>query len=196
MSRSREAATSAPRRAVFFDRDGTLIHDYHYIANPDQVELLPGALDLVSYLDAQGLSIVVVSNQSGIQRGLITPEQALAVDERFRSLFRNAGTSFAAILYCPHGPSENCQCRKPEPGMLFQAAAELQIDLTNSYMVGDKSSDYEAGKRAGCRSILIDWQNTLSSPDASREIVHDHAELLSLFKACESARMSCSGMCQ
>lgn len=180
-------------RAVFFDRDGTLIHDRHYMADPDQVVLLPGAIELLSRLNAQNFLIVVVSNQSGIQRGLITPDQARAVHERFTALLRDAGIQIAAVLYCPHGPEENCDCRKPKAGLLTQAAGNLRIDLTGSYMVGDKLSDCEAGHRAGCRSILIDWKGQ-TGPDSINAIgctrvVHNLEELSKLLSICEIERL-------
>jgi D-glycero-D-manno-heptose 1,7-bisphosphate phosphatase len=156
------------------------------MAEPDQVELLPGVLPLISYLNERAFSIVVVSNQSGIQRGLVTPEQALAVHQRFCDLLGKAGADITAVLYCPHSPSENCQCRKPNPGLLLQAAEQFQIALTDSFMVGDKISDCEAGLRVGCRSILIDWESNQHSVGVGFEVVHNLEELLLLIKTSES----------
>ncbi|MFZ0591841.1 MAG: HAD family hydrolase [Bryobacteraceae bacterium] len=146
---------NSPRRAFFFDRDGTLIVDCGYIRNPSDVELLPGVVETLAELRRRGFLLVVVSNQSGISRGLITKDEAQAVDGRFRELLEGRGIALDGVYECPHAPAANCDCRKPEPGMLLQAARELDIDLERSYMVGDKSSDCEAGARAGCWPVLI-----------------------------------------
>lgn len=158
-------------RAVFFDRDGTLIIDHSYLSSPDQVELLPGAIEVLQALQ-QSFLIVVVSNQSGVGRGLITEGQAAAVDERFRAVLIENGIRLAGAYYCPHAPDAGCECRKPEPGLLRRAAKELQIDLAQSYMVGDKISDYEAGEAVGCRAVLIAKQ-----PQPGRFVIPDLRQL-------------------
>jgi D-glycero-D-manno-heptose 1,7-bisphosphate phosphatase len=145
-----------PRRAVFLDRDGTLIEDVGYPRDPAAVAVLDGAVATLRELRQAGFALVVVSNQSGLARGLITPSQAAAVHDRFVSVFAAAGVRFDAVVYCPHGPADGCDCRKPAPGMLLDTAAELDLDLAGSFMVGDKASDIEAGRRAGCRTILIE----------------------------------------
>jgi len=142
-------------RAVFFDRDGTLIVDRGYLSSPRRVEFIPGALDVLRQLQEQGFLLVIVSNQSGIGRGFITKEQAEAVDKRFRAILAENGIHVAGTYYCPHAPDAGCNCRKPEPGLLRRAANELQIDLAQSYMVGDKASDCQAGLTAGCSAVLI-----------------------------------------
>jgi histidinol-phosphate phosphatase family protein len=142
-------------RAVFFDRDGTLIVDHGYLSLPEEVEFVPGAIEVLQALQNQNFLLIVVSNQSGVGRGLITQTQADAVDGRFRALLAENGIRLAAAYYCPHAPDARCNCRKPEPGLLRRAAEELQIDLSESYMVGDKTSDCEAGEAAGCRAVLI-----------------------------------------
>jgi D-glycero-D-manno-heptose 1,7-bisphosphate phosphatase len=143
------------RAAVFFDRDGTLIYDREYMARPAQVELLPGAIELLDCLSGLGFLTVVVSNQSGVGRGLITPGQADAVHRRFTQLLADVGVVIDTALYCPHAPDVDCLCRKPQPGLLLQAAEEHNIDLSRSFMIGDKVSDCEAGLAAGCKSILF-----------------------------------------
>lgn len=150
------------RRAVFLDRDGTLIEDVGYPRDPAIVVVRDGALSTLRELSRRGFNLVVVSNQSGIARGLVTTSEAAAVHERFVSLFAAGGVHFDAVAYCPHGPADGCDCRKPAPGMLLGTAARLELDLEGSFMVGDKASDMEAGRRAGCQTILI---ATMPGPD-------------------------------
>ncbi len=143
------------RRAIFLDRDGTLIHDVGYLNNPQQVRLFPGVGEALNELSQSGFLIVLVSNQSGIDGGLLTRKQAEDVHQRLVSILAGRGVHLDAVYYCLHAPEKLCNCRKPSPGMLSQASQELRIDLTSSFMVGDKHSDIEAGIRAGCRTILI-----------------------------------------
>lgn len=141
------------RRALFLDRDGTIIVDVGYPRDPGQVALLPGAADALRELSAHA-ALVIVSNQSGIARGRITPAEAVAVHARTVELLADAGVMLARAYYCPHGPDDGCRCRKPAPGMLLDAAADLGLDLARSIVVGDKASDVEAGRAAGCRAAL------------------------------------------
>lgn len=141
------------RRALFLDRDGTLIVDVGYPRDPALVEPLPGAVEALRDLQRDWL-LVIVSNQSGIARGLITPDEARAVHERVVELFAAGGVTFAGAYYCPHGPDHGCRCRKPAPGMLLDAARELDIELAASVMIGDKPSDVECGRAAGCPMSL------------------------------------------
>jgi len=146
-------ATAARRPAVFLDRDGTLIEDTHYPRDPRRVRLLPGAAEALRELGRRGFLLVVVSNQSGLGRGLVTAEEARAVAARVEECLRAGGAGVHASYYCPHAPWDGCRCRKPSPGMLLRASAELGIDLPRSFLVGDKASDVEAGRRAGCYTI-------------------------------------------
>jgi len=150
-------------RAVFLDRDGTLIVDVGYPRDPAQVELLPGVGPALAELKRLGFLLVVVSNQSGIARGLVTQDEADRVHRRLEELLTESEASLAAAYYCPHGPEDGCSCRKPRPGMLLQAAADLDIDLAVSFMIGDKMSDAEAGKKAGCQTIVL-------RPDGQKEV--------------------------
>jgi D-glycero-D-manno-heptose 1,7-bisphosphate phosphatase len=149
--------------AVFLDRDGTLIEDAGYPSDPDRVRPVPGAIEGLRRLGATGLLLVVVSNQSGIGRGLVSTAAAAAVEQRFVSDFAAAGVAFAGIYVCPHRPEEGCRCRKPMPGMLLDAARDVGIALGNSFVIGDKPSDAEAGKRAGCGSILLSSREEAST---------------------------------
>lgn len=140
-------------RALFLDRDGTLIVDVGYPRDPARVELLPGAAAALRQL-AQRYALVIVSNQSGLGRGLIQPEEADAVHARVVECFAAEGVRFAGAYRCPHAPDEDCPCRKPAPGMLLQAAAELGLALEQSVMIGDKHADVQAGWSAGCRAAI------------------------------------------
>jgi histidinol-phosphate phosphatase family protein len=139
--------------AVLVDRDGTVIEDVGYPREPERVALLPGAAEALRAFAAAGLKVVVVSNQSGIGRGLITRAEAAAVHERFVELLADEGVELAGAYYCPHAPDDGCDCRKPAPGLLLRAADELGLDLGRSVMVGDKEADVEAGRRAGARTV-------------------------------------------
>lgn len=152
---------------AFLDRDGTLIEDVGYISDPEQVVFLDGAIDALRTLRDLGFALIVVSNQSGIARGLISEQQADAVHRRFLALLEDEGVGLDAVRYCPHGPDANCSCRKPLPGLLLDAAHDLGIDLAHSVMVGDKADDVEAGRRAGCRTVRFgdDDGADFSAPD-------------------------------
>lgn len=141
------------RRALFIDRDGTLIVDVGYPRDSALVEPLPGAFDALHELQ-HGYALVIVSNQSGIGRGLITEAEARAVHDRVIELFARAGVGFAGAYYCPHPPDAGCPCRKPAPGLLLDGARELGLDLASSVIVGDKASDIAAGRAAGCRHTV------------------------------------------
>ncbi len=160
------AVTRSGARAVFIDKDGTLIDDVPHNADPDRIRLSDGAGEALHALRAQGFLLIVVSNQPGIARGLI-PEAAMAdVRRRIDELLAPHGVQLDGFYYCPHWPHGRlsclafaCGCRKPRPGLLLAAAAEHGIDAGRSWMVGDILDDVEAGRRAGCRTLLIDNGN-------------------------------------
>lgn len=153
-------------RVVFMDKDGTLIENVPYNADPAQIRLAPTARRAVMRLVREGYSIVVVTNQAGIARGMF-PESAMeAIRERIGELFAPMGAELAGFYYCPHHPEGSvtefaveCACRKPAAGLILRAAEELGIDPAESWMVGDTLDDVEAGNRAGCRTILLDNGN-------------------------------------
>jgi D-glycero-D-manno-heptose 1,7-bisphosphate phosphatase len=141
------------RRAIFFDRDGTLMEDAHYCGDPARVKVFPGVPGALRRLKQAGFGVFIITNQSGIGRGLISEAQYAAVQEEF---LRQAGRdSVDASYYCPDAPGVPSKCRKPEPGMVLQAAEAHHIDLSGSYFVGDKSADIECGRRAGTRTVLV-----------------------------------------
>ena len=140
-------------RAVFFDRDGTLMEEVHYCGDPARVRVFPGVPRALRKLKEAGLRTFVITNQSGIGRGLITEAQYHAVQEE---LLRQIGAgSIDATYFCPDPPAAPSTRRKPEPGMVLEAAAAYDIDLASSYFIGDKSTDIECGRRAGTRTILV-----------------------------------------
>jgi D-glycero-D-manno-heptose 1,7-bisphosphate phosphatase len=143
------------RRAVFLDRDGTLIRDRHHLGDPEGVELLPGTAETLAALQAVGALLVVVSNQSGIGRGLYTAAAVERVNERLASLLAEHGISLDGIYVCPHAPDDGCDCRKPQPGLLVRAADELGIDLAASILVGDAHRDIEAAAAVGVQALRV-----------------------------------------
>jgi D-glycero-D-manno-heptose 1,7-bisphosphate phosphatase len=145
----------ALRAAVFLDRDGTLIREVGYLSDPDAVELLPGVVRALRNLSEAGIPMVVVSNQSGVGRGMFTASQVHAVMARLRRRLREHGVELTSVRFCPHRPDENCACRKPRPGLLELAAEDLHLSLRHSLTVGDKRIDAEVGRNAGGRGVLL-----------------------------------------
>jgi len=145
------------RPAVFLDRDGTLIEDRHYLRDPDQVTLLPGAADAVRRLERAGRPVVVVTNQSGIARGWLSQEEYQATARRLEELLAAADARLAGQYHCPHLPeiSGPCECRKPGSLLYRRAAEELGLDLARSWWVGDRLRDITAAGRAGGRGLLV-----------------------------------------
>jgi histidinol-phosphate phosphatase family protein len=149
-------------RAVFLDKDGTLIENVPYNVDPKRVVLARGAAAALRGLKARGFRLVVVSNQSGVAMGLFGEHELAAVERRIQQLLAPSGAEIDAFYYCTHLPDAasaryavRCLCRKPQPGLLRRAARDLGIDLAASWLIGDILDDVEAGNRAGCRSILI-----------------------------------------
>ena len=145
------------RRAVFLDRDGTLVEDPGYLHDPVAVRLLTGVARGLADLDAAGLALVLVSNQSGIARGFFPPEAFAAVNRRLEELLGAGGPRFAGIYHCPHHPDYGgpCDCRKPAVQLFRQAAADLRLDLARSWFVGNRASDVEPAAVLGGRGLLI-----------------------------------------
>ena len=149
-------------QAVFVDRDKTLMEDPGYISDPTAVKLLPGVELAIKSLHQAGYKIVVVTNQSGIPRGLLSEEALEEIHAELRRQLGDKGVHLDAIYYCPYHPegtveqyAKESELRKPKPGMLLEAAEDMDIDLTSSWMIGDSARDVEAGQRAGCRTIRV-----------------------------------------
>ncbi len=154
------------RQAVFLDKDGTLIEDVPYNVDPDRIRLMPGAAEALAVLHATGYRLFVISNQSGVARGYFQEAALAGVKARVEALLAEAGVPLAGFYYCPHHPegvlpaySIACECRKPQSGLILRAAEEHHINLRASWMMGDILDDIEAGRRAGCRTILLDNGN-------------------------------------
>ena len=168
-------------KAVFLDRDNTLIDDPGYLADPDAVRLLPGVELALKSLEQAGFHLIVVTNQSGIARGLLTEDALQAIHERMVELLARKGAHIDEIYYCPYYAegtvaeySIDSDLRKPNPGMLLQACEDLDIDLATSWMVGDSSRDIEAGQRAGCRTIRIRGSHEGESHDTQEAFQADY----------------------
>jgi D-glycero-D-manno-heptose 1,7-bisphosphate phosphatase len=157
------ARKSMSQRAVFLDKDGTLIDDVPYNVDPALIRLAEGVAEGLRALHAAGYRLIVVSNQSGVARGLFPIEALEGVERRLRELLAQVGVPLAGFYYCPHHPegvapdyAVACDCRKPEPGLVLRAARDHGVDPGRSWFIGDILDDVEAGRRAGCQTILID----------------------------------------
>lgn len=150
------------RRAVFLDRDGTLIEERHYLSRPDQLRLLPGAAAALRRLSDLGLALVLVTNQSGVARGIFTEAELAAVHAGLVDLLAAEGAALDGLYYCPHHPEDgvgeltrNCDCRKPGTAMVEAACADLDLEPEGSWMIGDKAADIELARAAGLKGILV-----------------------------------------
>jgi len=150
------------KKAVFLDKDGTLIQDIPYNVDPERIVLSEGAKESLARLKEQGYLLIVISNQAGVAHGYFDVHDLLGVKERLFLLLKDLD----GFYFCPHHPAGvvqayaiACYCRKPEPGMILQAARDFNIELSESWMIGDILSDIEAGNKAGCRTILINNGN-------------------------------------
>jgi len=145
--------TDALSAAVFVDRDGTIIEDRDYCSDPKDVKIFPGATEALRRLKSNGFKLIIITNQSGIGRGLFTLEQYQAVEAE---VLRQLGDGLIdASYFCPDAPGQQCNCRKPATGMVYAAAREHQLDLSRSFLVGDKEADVECGHNAGVRAIRV-----------------------------------------
>lgn len=153
---------SESRRAVFLDRDGTVIRDAGYLSDESVVELLPGVAETLAKVKAAGLDLIVVTNQSGVARGYFPIEAVHRINAKVAEMLESASAGVTAVYFCPHYEkgvvqeySHVCDCRKPAPGLLFRARDEINIDLARSFLVGDSTTDIECGMNAGVRTVLI-----------------------------------------
>ena len=145
------------RWGVLLDRDGTLVPDARYANRPEQLTLYRAAPPALRRLADAGAVLGVVSNQSAVARGLLTPAGLRVMDRRLRALVQESGARLSGSYYCPHHPDFTgpCRCRKPEPGLVRDALRELQLSPRRTYLVGDTASDMEAGRRAGVKTVLV-----------------------------------------
>ena len=151
-------------KCVFLDRDGTIARDVPYCSSPEQFELLPGAGESIRLFNIAGYKVILITNQSGVGRGYFTEEMLGLIHEKMKVKLADYGAHIDAIYYCPHHPDENCECRKPKPKLIIHAAEDFHIDLGRSYLIGDSAKDIEAGKAAGCKTILIGKMDIANTP--------------------------------
>lgn len=156
-------------RAVFLDRDGTMAKDVHYCRRPEDFRLFPNTAKAIKLLSEHGFKVIVITNQSGIARGYFTEEALAQIHEKMKAELAKEGAWIDGIYYCPHHPDDNCNCRKPKPKLVLQAAKEHDIDLKHSFVVGDLSLDIDMGKAVGCKTILL-----LDSPQEDMNISPDY----------------------
>lgn len=143
------------RRAVVLDRDGTINVERAYLADPAQVELLAGVAEGLRHLDRLGLQLIVVTNQSGVGRGYFTAATLDRIHDRLAECLAAEGVRLSGIYVCPHVPGDGCRCRKPGPALLELAARERDFDPRDAFVIGDKASDIELGRRAGSTTLLV-----------------------------------------
>jgi len=149
--------------AVFLDRDGVITEDPpHYAHRLDQLRIIPNSAKAIQLLNAHNFHVIIISNQSGVARGYYQEEDVKIFNDGMEHLLAKEGAHIDAVYYCPHHPDAiierykiDCDCRKPKPGMILQAAQKYSLDIQNSFVVGDKWSDVIAGKAAGCKTVLV-----------------------------------------
>lgn len=164
---------SVNHAAVFVDRDGTLNPDSHYLASPDAFELFANVPDAVRQLNLAGLKVMLVTNQSGIARGYISPQNLEAIHQKLHNGLAEAKAWLDDVFVCPHHPDDGCRCRKPNPGMIERAVMRHGVDLSKSYVVGDQCRDIELAHRAGVKGILV-----MTGPDSRESLALCHKKHL------------------
>ncbi len=142
-------------RAVFLDRDGTIMEDSNYVGDVERVLVIPGAVAALRQLQEAGFKLFIITNQSGVGRGYFSREAVESIHGHLDEHFGRGGVRFDRYYVCPHHPEDNCDCRKPKPKFLLDAAREYGLDLSRCFMVGDRASDIQAGLNAGARTILV-----------------------------------------
>lgn len=180
------------RRALFIDRDGTLVHATHYPSRPEQLLLYNNIGQELRALQELGFFLVVITNQSGLAKGYFDEADLQRMHKGLEAQLHEQGVHLDGVYYCPHHPDGiiqkfaiECNCRKPQPGMLWQAASDLNIDLRHSWFVGDILDDIEAGNRAGCYTVLVDLgtearpDTLLRSPTFIAKDTHDALSIIS-----------------
>lgn len=148
--------------AIFLDRDGTINDEVGYLDSADKLRIIPAAFEAVRLINASSMKAVVITNQAGVAKGLFTEEFVRKINGQIQSAFLAQGALINRFYFCPHHPTEGidpyrliCDCRKPEPGLLLQAAVDLNIDLARSYVIGDRLRDIETAHRAGAKGVLV-----------------------------------------
>jgi D-glycero-D-manno-heptose 1,7-bisphosphate phosphatase len=147
--------TAAPRRLALIDRDGTIIVDKVYLSDPDGVEFTPGAIEGLRLLRDAGFALVLITNQSGIARGLFDIATLERIHDRLQSMLAANDVRLEAVYFCPHGPDDGCDCRKPAPGMIKKAMRDLGVRPDKVVVIGDSDADMGAAEAAGVRSVRV-----------------------------------------
>ncbi len=165
-------------KAAFLDRDDTIIRDVGYLADPEDIELLPGAIEGLRALSQDGYLLILATNQSGVARGFFTIERLSEIHQRLETLLLGQGVALDGVYFCPHlaegsvAPYDiSCECRKPSPGLILRAAEEHGVDLARSVMIGDSERDVESGRRAGCGKNLQIGVDVADLTEAARLMI-------------------------
>ena len=149
-------------KAIFLDRDGVINKERKdYVKSIEEFQILDGVPKSIKMLKEKGFVVIVITNQSAINRGLVTIETLNEIHNHLQKILKDNNTSIDDFYFCPHIPDENCQCRKPNPGMLIKAVQDHDIDMNQSFMIGDSLTDVQAAQKAGCKGILLNQNQTL-----------------------------------
>ena len=175
------------QRAAFLDRDGTIIEDVHFLTRPEDIRLLPGVASALKRLRDAGYLLIIVSNQSGIGRGYFGEEDAERANRRLVELLEAEGVRLDGIYCCPHMPDDDCECRKPNPALLLQAASELCFDPEDCFIIGDKACDIEMGSAVEATTILV--RTGYGEEEIARKSVHPDFVACDLMEAAILIRM-------
>ena len=162
--------TIKKKKAVFLDRDGVINKEKNFVTSWEEFEFIDGIFENIKKLNKAGFLVIVVTNQSGISRGFYTEETLKEIHDKMLKIMENNGAHIDDIFYCPHY-DDNCSCRKPNPGMILEAAKKYNIDLSKSWVIGDSERDIEAGRRAGCKTILVKVNTNIK--DVVERIIKD-----------------------
>lgn len=166
-------------RAVFLDRDGTINVERGYLLEPGDVELLPTSGEAIRTLNGLGFLTIIITNQAPLRKGLLSFDGLETINQKLWDELQSHLALYDALYFCPHTAEDNekCACRKPQPGLVYQAAQDFNIDLNVSYFIGDKLSDIETGKRSGCKTVLVltgRGRQTLEKLKAIQQVYPDH----------------------
>jgi len=142
-------------RAVFIDRDGTINANIGYIDSPNDLKIYNGVAKGIKLLNKEGFKVIIITNQSGLSRGFFSEETLEKIHGKMKRELSEKGAKIDEIYYCPHHPDENCNCRKPKPGLIKKAIADLDIEAEKSFIIGDRMLDVEAGHKTKCKTVLV-----------------------------------------
>jgi D-glycero-D-manno-heptose 1,7-bisphosphate phosphatase len=175
---------SEQKKAIFLDRDNTLIEDRGYFHDPDAIAFLPNVAAGLHKLQQARFLLFIISNQSGIGRGYFPESDAVAVHKKITELLKEQDVHIEKIYYCPHAPEENCSCRKPRPDLVLRAAEEFGIELANSFFIGDHMKDMETGLAAGTTTVFLGSPQEITSPmiDLAAIDLVEAAEKINLYE--------------